>query len=228
MHIAFDMELDKALSSALPSFDSYQKDYFLNNAYLMKINQKLTGNNNLQQPFEMSVKRIADLQKLVKNTTLTGVENSVYSKNEMSFKIENNDVMYPISSVLKYTDTQSTEDTFSPTIATTHANVDNFRWSSINKPWIPVPVVIYENDEIVCYIDPDSMASVRTGSPRLVLTYIKSPERLDFFSTTGPSFIPEIDEHVHSEIVSLAVDLAIENIESQRLQTHTQITQNKE
>ena len=31
MHIAFDMEFDKALSSVLPSFDPYQKDYFINN-----------------------------------------------------------------------------------------------------------------------------------------------------------------------------------------------------
>lgn len=224
MHIAFDMGLDKALSSALPSFDSYQKDYFINEAYLMKIKQKLTGNNNLQQPFEMSPKRIADLQKLVKHTILKGVSTSIHAKNEMSFSLSDiNDFMYPVSSVFKYNINR-----YSPTITVIHDVVDNLRLSDNNKPWITSPVSIYQNNEVICYIDPDDISDISTDYPELVLTYVKRPERLIHTSTSGNNFIPEIDEQVHSEIVSLAVDLALENIESPRIQTHTQITQNKE
>lgn len=224
MHIAFDMELDKALSSVLPSFDPYQKDYFINNAYLMKINQKLTGNNTLQQSFEVSPKRTSDLQKLVKHVVIKGSNTSLYAKNEMSFSLTGvSDFMYPVSSVFKYN-----ENRYSPTITTNHDIINNFRWSDTNRPWITSPVITYENDEIKCYIDPDDVSDVAGDYPELVLTYIKRPVRLNFFSTSGPSYIPEIDEHVIPEIISLAVDLAIENIESPRIQTHTQITQNKE
>lgn len=222
MHIAFIMELDKATLSNMPSFDPAQIDYFLNSAYLMKINQKLTGHNTIQQGFEANTKRISDLQKLIKTAIINIEPRMVHAPNEFSANLQEvSDFMYPVSSMVN----DLTDSIFESTVISTHEESYNMRLTTQNKPWIPVPVTIYGNNRVLIYVDPDKINDFTTKDYSLVLTYIKRPERLDFYSTSGNTFIPEISEHVHPEIVSLAVSLAVENIESQRVQTYPNINE---
>lgn len=223
MHIAFQIDLDKALSHNMPDFDPYQIDYFLNNAYINLINIKFTGNNTLKQGFEESIKRISDLQKLITNVTLKGTQLNMHSLNEISFDLSSiNNIMYPISSVYIYG-----KNKMSQTEISNHDNSKNLRADNNNKPWIPIPVCIYENDKVLVYVDPDDI-DIKENYPKLTITYLRRPERLNYFSTSGESYTPIVDEHLHKEIVALAVLLAIENIESQRIQTFPNLVNNKE
>lgn len=53
------------------------------------------------------------------------------------------------------------------------------------------------------------------------LRYLKTPSKLDISTSTGC----ELSEHTHQEIVDIAIEMALENIESQRYQTQlTEIT----
>lgn len=223
MHIAFKIDLDKALSSNMPNFDVYQIDYLLYTAYIMLINQKFTGNNYLTAGFEENNKRISDIQALIVDEVIAGNITNKYAKNEVSFDISNIDMMYPITSVFKFND-----ELFAQTVNTNHKDVNSLRMDVNNRPWIPIPISIYENNKIIVYIDPDDISKIETNYPELILTYIRNPKKFNFFSTNGEEFEPIVPEHMHFEIVSLAVDLAIENIESQRVQTHPKITGNKE
>ena len=70
IHKAFKVAMDKnaeAISlGGCPAFLPAEIDLFLNQAYIEVINNKFTGNNTIKVPFEGQVKRINDLQKLVK------------------------------------------------------------------------------------------------------------------------------------------------------------------
>ena len=86
-----------------------------------------------------------------------------------------------------------------------------------------------ENNKIMVFVDPIEYSDFNTGKNNdLELKYIVYPKEFDSSidtgndNKTGLKDSPEISEHVHQEIVSLAVYLAIENIQSARVQTNVQ------
>ena len=72
------------------------------------------------------------------------------------------------------------------------------------------PVAIIENNNLVVYYDPISMDS---ENYTIYLTCVKQPK------------IEELPENVQYEIISRTVLLALENIESNRSQTKSQLNQ---
>ena len=70
IHKAFKVIMDKNSEAVAfggcPAFLPEEIDLFLNQAFVEIVCNKFTGYNTLQQPFEGSVKRIADLENLVK------------------------------------------------------------------------------------------------------------------------------------------------------------------
>lgn len=238
LHIAIKMELDKGVLSSIPNFTDEQIDYFINSSYLMLINQKFTGNNKLQQAFEDSVKRMSDLKDLVVTVKISGNKSDGGIDNEYSFNISTySDIMYPVQQVLYFDVITGIKDVRT-SVTIKHEDSNKFKYTTNNNPWIPEPVLLYSKDTITAYVDPIDLPRYN-DNVELELTYVKQPARLQYwvYDTNGNKLpnlsgdatqIPEVAEHVHLEIVSLAVSMMLDNIESQRVQTQPQITQNRE
>ena len=223
-HIAFKIEADKnAVNigiSGCPSFLPEEIDYWLYTAYLSKIATKATGNNTLRIPFEGNVKRVADLEGLVKTDKGLSL---------LSESISNRLTMNNFKSSITYgDDTQDKRMYFlegilhfgSNKIATvkliSHEQATRFLETYNNKPWIEEPVAILEDNKLIVFIDRDLMV----GPYTIDITYLAYPRKINNQDIT--STLDEIPEYMQYEVVKLAADMAIENVESPRTQTHPQ------
>lgn len=224
LHVAFKVEADKnAVNigiSGCPSFLPEEIDYWLYTAYLSKISTKFTGNNTLHVPFEGASKRVTDLEKLVKTdnglTLLSESTSNRLTMRDFISKItygntEQNKRMFFISGKLHFGGNK---------VATvsliSHEQAKNFEETYNNKPWIENPVAILEDNQLVVFIDRDLM----TGPYTIDLTYLAYPRKLNNQDIT--SGMDEIPEYTQYEVVKLAADMALENVESQRVGSHPQ------
>lgn len=238
LHVTVRMELDKLTLSSYPDFLEEEVDYFINKAYLMLINQKFTGHNELQQSFEGSTKRMMDLRNLIVTEEISGIRDTTRVQNEFVFSTSvAPEILYPVQHVVNFDLLAGGVDART-TVLITHQASNRLKHTSNNNPWIPEPALLFDSSGIKAYVDTVDILEY-TGDAVLSLTYIKRPARLQYWlydgmgnkipNTSGDATqIPEIDGHVHQEIVSVAVDLMLDNIESQRIQTHPQLTQMKE
>lgn len=223
LHIAFKIEADKNAvnigMSGCPSFLPEEIDYWLYTAYLSKIATKFTGNNTIQTPFEGNVKRISDLEALVKTdkniSLLSETTNNKLTMNNFKSTITYGSItqdkrMYFISAVLHF------GSKLANVKLVNHNQATRFLETYNNKPWIEEPVAVMEEDKLIVFIDRDLM----TGPYTIDLTYLAYPRKLNNKDiTTG---MDEIPEYMQYEVVKLAADMALENIESQRVQSHPQ------
>lgn len=224
LHIAFKIETDKnAVNigiSGCPSFLPEEIDYWLETAYLLKISNKFTGNNALKTPFEGAVKIVSDLEKLVKTdkglTMLSEATSNRLTMNDFISSITYGDAnqnkrMFFVSALLHFgTNKLATVKLIS------HEQANRFLETHNNKPWIEDPVAILENNKLVVFVDRDLM----TGPYTLDLTYVGYPKKINNLDIT--SGMDDIPEYMQYEVVKLAADMALENIESPRVQTHPQ------
>lgn len=223
LHAYFKVEVDKnAVSigiSGSPNFEPDEIDYYLYSAYLSTIATKATGNNYIQTPFEGNIKRIADLEMLVKTdkglTLLGETATNKLTLNDFVSTITYGSStqekrMYPISGILHFGSNQ-----MNATIKfINHNQANRFLRTYNNRPWIEEPVAIMEENKLIVYVDTDLM----TGPYTLDLTYLAYPRKINYEELT--SGMDEIPEYMQYEVIKLAADMAIENIESPRTQTH--------
>ena len=223
-HIAFKIEADKNAvnvgMSGCPSFLPEEIDYWLYTAYLSKVATKFTGNNTLRSPFETNLKRLSDLEGLVKTdkglTLLSETESNRLTINNFKSSIIYGNItqdkrMYFISGVLHFSNNKLAAIT-----PVSHAQAQGFLETYNNKPWIENPVATLEDNKLIVYVDRDLMA----GPYTLDLTYLAYPRKISCKDIT--STLDEIPEYMQYEVIKLAADMALENIESPRSQTHPQ------
>ena len=209
LHQAFKIELDKETISSYPSFTAVEIDYWLNKAYLMTINQRFSGNNVLKQGFEASIKRVADLNKLVKTVDSIAVtkvlnENYVYG-------IVPTDCMFLLGGELSYKDRYSSA-TKSILNLVSHESIGKFTKTRTNNPVIKEPAMIIEGSKFYVYYDEaETISNIDVSVSFVVIPTLIS-------HTNGSSTI-KIAEYMHNDIATLAAYLAVENIESTRVQT---------
>lgn len=220
-HIAFKIEVDKNANnigmSGSPSFLSEEIDYWLYSALLSKISTKFTGNNPLQTPFEGNSKRVTDLEKLVRtdkslNLFPESTTNRLLLQDFTSKVTYGNDTqekrMFFVSAVLHF----QGKNAFVQLIS--HEQANRFLETYANKPWIENPVATIEDDKMYIYVD----KALMPGPYTLDLTYVAYPKRVNHLDiTTG---IDDLPEYMQFEVIKLAADMAIENIESPRSQSH--------
>lgn len=221
-HIAFKVETDKnAINigmSGCPSFLPEEIDYWLYTAYLIRISTKFTGNNDLQSPFEGNTKRVSDLEGLVRTDkgltlmsetmsnrlTMNDFKSSITYGNEAQDKR-----MYFIEGILHFGNNK---------IATIklirHNQAQRFLETHNNKPWIEDPVAILEDNKLIVFVDRDLM----TGPYTIDLTYLAYPRKINNQDIT--STLDEVPEYMQYEVIKLAADMALENIESGRTKSH--------
>lgn len=116
-------------------------------------------------------------------------------------------------------------DRMVPTKLVTHQIAQKFFTSSFNIPWIKVPVSYIEDG--VLYVVYDLLNTPQMDDATIV--YIKKPNTfvkdlsipqegyVTYFEGDGPAYEFECNSTVAEELISLAVTFALENVESQRL-----------
>lgn len=222
-HIAFKVEADKNAvnigMSGCPSFLPEEIDYWLYTAYLSKIATKFTGNNTIQTSFEGNAKRVADLEGLVRTdkglTLFSETTNNRLTLNDFKSSIKygsdtQDKRMYFIQGTLHFGSKLANVKLIS------HENALRFLETYNNKPWIEEPVAILEDNKLIVFVDRDLM----TGPYTIDLTYLAYPRKINNQDIT--STLDEIPEYMQYEVVKLAADMALENVESPRVQSHPQ------
>ena len=211
--IALDKNAQGVAYGGSPSFLPEEIDYWLDTAYYQLINNKFTGNNPLKQPFEQSVKRISDLQNLIRTdkaivaTRETGT-NSCYVEN-----LFNGTRMFFVDAVLNFNSSKANIKLLD------HATAQMFKMTSSNTPWIEDPIGVIENNKLYVYFDPIQMQAT---TYTIDITYGKSLTMMKNLPQVG---LQEVPDNVQFEIIDRAVLLALDDIESKRIQSKAQLNQ---
>ena len=215
LHIAFKIALDKNSQSiafgGCPAFLPEEIDYWLNQGMYQEVSNKFTGLNTLKQPFEKSVKRIHDLEKLVQTDQIVSLQkDSMYNRCSCDNYFKNK--MFYVDCVFYFGGKQSN------VILTDHITADKFKKTYNNLPYIETPVATIENDSLIIYFDPITMDADDYFAD---ITYVKEPTKVEHLNGSESEF----PEYMWNEIVNRAVELALENIESRRVTTKQQLNQ---
>ena len=210
----FMIEYDKAnVTSSYPSLTNEEIATILNKSYLALIAQKLTGNNPRQASFEIDVKAISDVQELLVTTTQNVSNGITTAENSAVYNLPN-DFLYYVSGVVDLGIGSATVELIS------HANAQKFKQTISNRPWIKNAVAYIEENKIIVLYDNYSVEDMPQREPgEYKITYIKQPTK--FTASFDGTF--ELNDSMAEELISLTVLMALENVESQRLQTKAQM-----
>lgn len=221
LHKAFKVLMDKNSEAVAfggcPAFLPEEIDLFLNQAYIEVICNKYTGNNTMKVGFEGAVKRIADLQKLVKTDTAQKLVFPYSDSNVLTlsnFFKDNQELkrMFYVDCVLHFGNESAV------CTLTDHDKARGFVQTYNNIPWIENPVAVLEDNTLKIYIDPIRMlAETYTAD----ITYVKYPQTISYKNYNDD--ITEVPDYVLNEVIDRAVLIALESIESQRTQVKSQL-----
>jgi hypothetical protein len=221
--------LDKTSSLELPSFTNEELVYWANEAQQQLIKQKVFGNNYRKEGYDEGRKRYDDLRTLVKYTIgLTPVAHA-YHPNISSISISSNipDYLYFIGADARLTNTDETNELASnykiyETKLIKEDDIGQLVETPFNKPFLKNVYVYLKENQVNFIYDPNSTLNT------VYVSYIKEPRAIAYDTDTATNIGSELPEHVHSEIVALAVNLLLENIESPRLKTNELLLTKKE
>jgi len=224
MHIAFKQGLDKFDSKDYPNLEPEEIDLVLNQAQEAFIKQRYGYNNFKKEAFEQTQKRVEDLYTLVKSDRLTVTPNSANNIDSNSvFVTLPNDHWITIQELtnITYSDSNgntATEDVYTKPIQ--HNDYSKLINNPFAKPTKEKILRLTTRDGVELLHEPGSTVN------SYKLRYIKEPAKMDVLST--PQVDSELPEQAHQEIVNLAISIALENIESTRIKTFIQVTENRE
>lgn len=209
IHKKYMIEYDKEnVTSSYPSLTTYEIATILDKAYLALIAQKLTGNQQ-RVPFEGDIKAIEDVRNLIASKKI--------SKSNATLPIDNA-VIYKLSDILYFlTALVLIDGKLVTTNLVNHEIAKNFMHTATNRPWIKNSVCYIEGDNLIVLYDDYSHKNVGD----LQLTYIKQPDKfVDHIN--GKTFDDtqfELNDTMIEELISLAIIMSLETVESPRLQT---------
>ena len=225
MHIAFKQGLDKFDSKNYPDIEPEEIDLLLNQSQDAFVKRRYGYNNLKREPFEAIQKRTEDLKNVVKRVNL------VPTPNDPSFNIDGNAVNIALPSdhwitvqekaTIEYADCNgnlTTDDVI--VIATQHNDYSKNIKDPFNKP---------TTDKVLRLTTENGIELLHSENATVIgykLTYIKEPARIN--SQSVPTVNCELSSMVHQEIVNLAISIALENIEAQRINTFVQVTEARE
>lgn len=229
MHFEFKLGLDKVDSLAYPDFLDKEIDTFLNIAQERIVKTRYNLNNFYQKSFEEIQKRIDDIKILVTDYSkpFTNTDYEAFSPNLETYQ-------FPISQVPNYwfrlrelLQIETLNCTCEPCKGYYNiTQVQNDDYSRIiidpfNKPALRYGISLYSS-----FIEINLGGKIDLTKYKLTyhLRYLRKPIQMNLRNNISC----ELSDHLHREIIDDAVRLAIENIESPRLQTNTLLNSNKE
>lgn len=229
-HTFFKVAMDKNAQGiafgGCPAFLPEEIDYWLNLALYNVVLSKFAGKSDKSITFEKSVKRTHDLEGLIR----TDKDCSTYSDNttQNGVYIEANTNQTRMLFVSARVNLKENSKKVSQAIVqlVTHEVAELYKQTYNNVPWVENPVGVLEKNRLYIYLDPVIYAdALDTTKPTITtsvdITYLKYPTKINEMPT-GES-LTELPEHVYHEVIDAAVLLALEDIESQRIQAKSQL-----
>lgn len=228
----FMIEYDKAtVTASYPSFTQYEICTFLDKAYLALIAQKLTGNNPRGIGFEGDVKAIHDLQGLLYYPTFSispidpdfrYADNVFQARSYLDFNIlyiisaQCRIISQPINKTCKLVSLETARKSFV---------------TDSNYPNVKTPLLFLGSDDdnttpfVYIVLDPDFVKRLNRERLFLYIRAIAKPSSFIDHMQNLQIVDFELNDEMAGELVNLAVTMALENIQSPRLQTKAQLNQ---
>jgi len=257
-HIGFKFKLDKLDSSNYPNFLPEEIDLLLNEAQDRFVKQRYGINNNKRESFEQTQKRTDDLKELIRDVSVVpgftnptpGNSASIYENlryGNAFFLLEsdywfliaeqallkcptcNDSIKLPLSSETtpENPDYEIVQGRYVEVRPTTHLEVtkildDPFKGPDDTK----VLRLMYKR----LTVDGNTLPSIelicKEGCTvtRYFYRYIKQPVRMNY----DDNITCELSSYTHQEILDIAIEIALESIESKRQQTYNNIINKQE
>ena len=216
-HIELEISVDKRSTSQVPELPPEMKDYFLQTASESFVKTRYGKNNMYKSGFEEIQKRTEDLKTLVINWTDDTVPDSINS-------FDSNAVVMPLPLDYwfwvrgrAYVSRDNCPDGWARGIRlVTHDKLEKVRHDPFNKSVADQPVVYFEEGNIKI------LEGDKFEVTKFQLAYIKHPAKVNI-GTYGQDKVEfDLPSHTHKEIIQLATETIIENVESRRVQTNKQ------
>ena len=218
-HTEFKVAVDKLTSFNSPSFLPEEIDVIFNNTIERFVSQRMYGNNPSRLGLEENQKRFDDLLTLVFQANYSTFSTSALLKPGGSTVAFPADYWHTIEedATITYLDCNNVSQTkVVPVIPVTHDRYNKVIRDPFHKP--------NENKIIRMGIggSPELIVATGTTLSSYRLRYIKKPTEVKYGTTYAVQPNTDVNcdlpEHTHKEIISLAVQEALETIESQRYQ----------
>lgn len=228
LHRNFKIELDKSEISSYPSFLPEEIDYWLNNSIERFVKTRYSGRSIDRTGFQQTEKRTDDLRTLVveasydTSNVIQDVSNSIEIDYPSDYMIMVGESVFITSDVSTWPVKNGSKviQRIDP-IEANIENIDSKLQSILSEHNLRLdyakPIRLFVNNKVRLYTD---------GNYRVVkyiMTYIKTPTKLDWYSSTVSinDTITMLPDHTWSEIIVLAVSLALENISDIRLNSYS-------
>lgn len=228
-HLQFKIGYDKTDSLNYPNFLPEEIDVFLNKAIERFIEQRAYGTNSKKEGLEETQKRLDDLRNIIKNYTTTTFTNTVNNKPNGVFITLPEDYRHAIQEDIKINYTLCTgtlTNKIAKVIPVTHDRYNRIIEDPFNKP--------YEDQIIRMGYEGNTLELITDGNTTVntyYLRYIKTPPKVQYGSTYSTP-TTDVDcilaDSCHFEIIDIAVDLALENVNSNRLATFDNVVKTNE
>lgn len=214
--IAMDKNAQGVAFGGCPAFLPEEIDYWLDRALYRVVLTKYNGAGESKAAFEKSIKRMHDLEGLIRTDANLATAESADCENACKLDgLTGDKRMLFVSARLNFGDKKAIIRILD------HNNTERFKKTYNNIPWIEEPVAVIENNSMIVYFDPVSM---KDGDKTIDLTYIKQPGKIS--ELPEEDTLTELPEHVYQQVIDEAVVLALEDIESQRVQNKNSLNQN--
>lgn len=217
LHQEFKFRLDKLDALNYPNFLPEEIDLVLNNAQDRLIKQRYGLNNIKRQSFEETEKRTEDLKNITKNVILTilpySIDNITTNARFVTLPTDHWFTLQERAGVTcvncGVTGTQRVE-----VIPISHAEASKV----LKDPFRQA------NNEKVLRLTIDGKAELVSNCTLVdyQMRYLRQPVAMDITTNTTC----ELSEHIHNELVDLAVSIALEGIEGKRTQTFNPLINN--
>jgi len=232
MHIAFDLLLDKVNSLQYPSFLPEEKDFFLNQAIRRFVKTRYSGFNSKKEGFEESQKRIDDLRTLVRELTIpcgvSGMKPNGYSLTGgfSGHLFDTAPYWLSLGEEVDITFTPANPSLIMPRrVGVTGATANDYRWK-LDDP-TAAHILHYDEARPLRLFYNDTIEFITDGNYSVTNAYLRFLKKPTIVSLT-PVVNCDLAESTHDEIVALAVQLALENVEQPRTESFTQLVNTME
>ena len=169
---------------------------------------KLTGNQQ-RVPFEGDIKAIEDVRNLIASKKISKSNTTLPIDNAVIYKLS--DILYFLTALVLI------DGKLITTNLVNHEIAKNFMHTATNRPWIKNSVCYIEGDNLIVLYDDYSHKNVGD----LQLTYIKQPDKFvdHIIGKTFDDTQFALNDTMVEELISLAIIMSLETVESPRLQT---------
>lgn len=226
-HTQFKVFFDKTDSAAYPEFLDGEIDIYLNEAQERIVKQRYGKNNIYRAGFEEVQKRTDDLKNLVETKFCPLTPATVYTEvGENVFRADldslfddaglNNQAeevyQFYLKSMARTCDSNDC-CIWSRVKLVQHDDISSIGGDPFNKPMQSRPIIFFEGGDIFVWTAPGLTVE------GFQVTFIKRPAQVNIGTYGQPVVECELSEHLHKELLQEAIQIAIENIGSPRVQT---------